>query len=112
MELNLIDVFGTLLLNSLIIWGFYYAFLPDMIFSSIADWFDTITIERIKDDNVVETVYLLEWLEKPLFSCPYCMASLHSYLFFTLDLPIYFWPFYILALCGFNGWVANYVDVT
>ena len=86
----------TLVLNSLICWGIYYATFPGMILHPIA---------KKAAEN------LPEWVTNPLFDCIYCMASVHSYLFFTLDLPLYYWPLYVFALCGLNGWTKNLFDV-
>lgn len=56
--------------------------------------------------------YLAEWILKPLYNCPRCMASIHStYVYFTLgtiyiapqltgDSFIYLYPVYILMLSG------------
>jgi hypothetical protein len=46
-----------------------------------------------------------EWVQKPLYDCPTCMASVHStYIFwaaypFTLE-SLILYPFYILALAA------------
>lgn len=53
---------------------------------------------------------LPEWVKMPLFDCPICMSSVHSYI---LPFSLYFfgygwhllwaWPFYIVMLAGLNG---------
>ena len=92
----MIAVLITLIVNSLICYGVYYATFPGMVLHPLA---------KKAAQN------LPEWVTNPLFDCIYCMASVHSYLFFTLDLPLIYWPLYILALCGLNGWLKPFVDV-
>jgi len=57
--------------------------------------------------EVLGNKYLPEWLQKPLYGCPPCMASIHSiyYWFFVDFTPInlLIYPGYILALAGLNA---------
>jgi hypothetical protein len=48
-------------------------------------------------------MYLPEWIHKPLFTCPPCMASIHGVLFalpaYHLSLAI---PIHLVCLCALN----------
>lgn len=43
---------------------------------------------------------------KPLFACPYCMASVHGTVIFFICLfgsfGLYWWPPFCICLCGLN----------
>jgi hypothetical protein len=57
---------------------------------------------------------LPEWLKMPLFSCPICMASIHSYVGFayigaSIE-TLLIMPFYIVMLAGLNFIVINLLD--
>jgi hypothetical protein len=44
---------------------------------------------------------LPKWAIKPLFDCPPCMASVHgTWIHFILGGTLFWWPFFVLALCG------------
>ena len=68
--------------------GFHFLFLQGEIFYSVWNWIDN---------------RMPEWFMKPVFDCPYCMASVHGTLFYFLfcnDNPIYMWPIFCVGLCG------------
>lgn len=54
--------------------------------------------------------YWPEWITKPLFDCPICMASIHGTLwfagilpyFFSVQMHIKFWILFMFCLCGLN----------
>lgn len=78
-----------LIINALAIIGFHIATEEGMILSFIEPL----------------TGWMPEKLLKPLYTCPYCMSSVHStYVFIPLILKgVYSWadyPVYILSLCG------------
>lgn len=59
---------------------------------------------------------LPKWVKNPLYDCPACMASIHSWPFFYTDLELTFYPAYILALSGVNiflhsiiGYLNNFI---
>ncbi len=51
---------------------------------------------------------------KPLFACPYCMASIWgTVIFFVFLLPVFslaIWPVFCICLCGFNYVVNQFVN--
>lgn len=57
---------------------------------------------------------LPEWLKMPLFDCPICMASVHSYIgFMYMGVSIetlLIMPFYIVMLAGLNWFIMNLLD--
>lgn len=88
----MIDIFILLLLNSFAILGVHQTTNEGMIFEKLATWCE---------------YNLPEWLNKPLWACPYCMASIHSTYFFVpyaiiTEQSFVWWPIYIFTLCGFN----------
>ena len=98
----------TALTISLIILGVYLSTRDDMIFGKLRAWLQT------KMDKVFG-VKVSDWLQKPLFECCYCMASV-----WTLVLSPYFsisWydiPIMILVVCGINvvlGGVLKYLEL-
>lgn len=51
---------------------------------------------------------LPEWINKPLWSCPQCMASVHgTWIWFAWDGPVELWIPFCLALCGLNRIVSD-----
>lgn len=57
---------------------------------------------------------LPEWLKMPLFDCPICMASVHSYIGFvymgaSIE-TLLIMPFYIVMLAGLNWFIMNLLD--
>ena len=78
----------TLIVNSLFIIGIHQSTKQGMIL------------------NFVTKNKLPYWLKKPLYACPTCMASIHSYVylvFYSLTVDqLKFIPVYILALAGLN----------
>jgi len=58
---------------------------------------------------------LPEWLKMPLFECPICMSSFHSYILPLVILAFGFswtllWvlPFYIVMLAGLNALILSF----
>lgn len=82
-----------LVIGCLVCIGIWNAFKPDMIFG----WLGKIWDRRFP-----------EWVSKPLYTCPPCMASVHgSWIWFLAggDLT---WGFpFVLALSGLNRIIAG-----
>lgn len=59
--------------------------------------------------------YFGEFYSKPLFTCPPCMASVHSTYFYAFFLSLIgfswqwllFYPLYVLILCGLNFIISS-----
>ena len=52
-------------------------------------------------------------LYKPIFACPYCMASVHGSLIYFLYLShygLFFWPVFCVCLCGFNYLLSQFIN--
>lgn len=82
-----------LLVGCLICIGIWNAFKPDMILGCLG---------RIWDKR------LPEMLQKPLYSCPPCMASIYgSALWILAGGDLTFWLPYVLALSGLNRIVSG-----
>jgi len=49
---------------------------------------------------------------KPLFACPYCMASFHgTIIYFTfVNHGIAYWPVFCVCLCGFNYLLSQIIN--
>lgn len=97
----MIDILIILFINSLCIVGFNLSTNEGMILGKLATWTE---------------YYLPEWLNKPLWACPYCMSSIHStYIFIPLALQIdnsfAWWPVYIIALCGITSITYNASEI-
>jgi hypothetical protein len=71
--------------------GFNYTFQPGEIFAKPGKWMD---------EN------LPEWMQKPLYSCPFCMSSAHGTIIFWLfmygQFEWYYWILYCFCLPGFT----------
>lgn len=87
------------LFNCLFIIGLWRATRPGMVLDKI------------------HSVEMPEWLRFPLYECPTCMASAHSFIIYwsyvlmtgqDLLFSIAFYPFYIVALAGLNSIIANH----
>lgn len=100
-----------LLFNSLYIFGFY----------SATDY--GLTVDKTPDPNDREALWWVKWslrnapmwLQKPLFGCVVCMASVHSwvYLVFNPELTLIngvTYIIYIFALSGFNALVNERIS--
>lgn len=97
------SIFPVLILNSLYIFGFYYA----------TDYTEDVDKEPSNDRESLWWVkyYLRDaplWVQKPIFGCVICMASLHSwpYLLYNHELTILnavTYIIYIFALSGLNA---------
>ena len=86
----MIDLLIIIFLNAVCIIGFNKATEEGMILNWLAD----------KAEDILPT-----WINKPLWACPYCMSSIHStYIaipyFISIGLSFWFYPVYIIALCG------------
>lgn len=90
------DFFLRLLIASLVCFGWWNSFAPGMIFGRLGDLWEK---------------RLPEAIQKPLFSCPPCLAStVGSVMWFYLggDFPL--WLPFVLALSGFNRIIsANFL---
>lgn len=93
----MIDLLLLMVLNALVIVGFYLSTGNDMIFEKPARWIET---------KISYT------LTKPLFNCPTCMASVHSILPFWLCHDFSYanmvtYLFYIPALSAVSTFFSN-----
>jgi hypothetical protein len=93
MELTHPIVFG--FLNLLWIAGVWNATASDQVLGPIADWMSG-------SESRGWERHVPEWLTKPMYDCPPCMASVHGSLWWALFQPFSFWllPFYIVCLSG------------
>lgn len=73
-------------------------------------------IEAFDFDINIQWELLPRWVKvalKPLFACPYCMASVHgTAIFFAFVLgylPLIMWPVWCICLCGFNYLLSQFV---
>lgn len=84
----MIDFILLLVLTSTWCFGFRALFQPDMILEKVGDW--------MWDKS--------EFVSKPLFQCPPCMASIHGSIAFILfnDFFILQWIAFCICLCGLN----------
>lgn len=82
-----------LLVGSMICIGWWNAFLPGMVFG----WLGKIWDKRLP-----------EVMQKPLYSCPPCLAStIGSAVWFTAGGSYELWLWYVLALSGVNRIIAG-----
>jgi uncharacterized membrane protein YeiH len=92
-EAGMNDFFPRLLIASLVCFGWWNAFAPGMVFGWIADVLETRTPE---------------WIQKPLYACPPCLAStVGTIMWFYLGGDFTLWVPFVLALSGFNRIVAS-----
>ena len=91
----MIDFILLLIIGSLWIWGVFAAFDEGNIFGGVR--------------KICEKT-LGSWVCKPVFGCPYCMASAHGgsigliyYDFHLIVIP------YIVCLCGLNFIIKEYL---
>ena len=106
--------------NSLLIVGFYKSTLYD-------GWEGDEITPSGNDDHEWRMILwwvryyglaLPMWIQKPLFRCPVCMASIHgiipyTLLIFEMGLPEWYMmllPFYTLALAGMNVVIFKLTD--
>ena len=87
-----------LILNTLYIFGLKAAMGDGMILGFVPSKLDK----------------LPQWLKMPLFECPICMASIHSYIGFvymgaSIE-TVLIMPFYIVMLAGLNFIVINTIE--
>ena len=92
----IITIFEYMILNCLAVIGFHYAAQEGMIL------------------GFIRTINFSKWIAMPLYDCPTCMASIHSfYIFIPLnlffDVPLILWPVYVLALAGMNTMVDAFI---
>lgn len=101
---------GTILLlltfNCYVIIGVHFVTKPDQLLGFCGD-----------------AIRLLpEWMHKPLVSCPPCQSSVwgttiwfsmgFTYVPLSLFDRVFYWPFYILALCGFVRFLNLLLEAT
>lgn len=91
-------------LNTLWITGFWHAFRPGEIFGKIGDLLEG----DPRAIPVPEKGLTPNYLNKPFFVCPKCMASIHgTFWWFLFDMgPWYLLPFYVVCLSGLMVWVT------
>ncbi len=89
----MVDFILLLCIASLWIWG-VHAFFE---LTGIELWF-------IGLENIPPVIPLPEWIMKPLFMCPPCMASVHGTIIWFLTSHGNFgtWPMFCFCLCGLN----------
>lgn len=83
----MIELLLLLLFNSLMIAGIFKACQPGEIFGFM---------QKFNGRWAV-----------PVFGCPGCMASVHSWPYFLSEQSIVFYVPYVLALCGFTHYVIE-----
>jgi hypothetical protein len=90
-------------LNALWILGIWNAALPGQVLDPIATW-------MAGDSKAVPPIegHAPDWINKPLFLCPMCMASVHGTLWWLIFRPVSFWALtvYIVCLSGFLKAIA------
>ena len=87
------DFLLRLFIGCLIIVGIWNAFKPGMVMG----WLGKIWDRRLP-----------EGLNKPIWSCPPCMASVHgTWIWFLFGGDLTFWPAFVLALSGLNRLVSG-----
>lgn len=100
--------------NSLFIWGLSFCFDEGMIFHGLHKWF--IGWDRIEKVPGKSRERIPIWIQKPLYSCPICMASVWGSMGYTMGTYFLFgwsaqllilWPIYCFALAGLNGIIYN-----
>ena len=104
---DLLLILVIILCNSLWVFGFWFSTQEGMI----NEWIDKLMPAKAFPSD--KEGYP-EWLRKPLFSCPICMASVHSFIFPLIILAfgfdwsmLYGLPFYIVMLSGLNGIILS-----
>lgn len=85
------------LANALWIIGVWNAALPGQVLDPIATWFagDSKAMPAIEG-------HVPDWINKPLFLCPMCMASVHGALWWMVfhPTPLILLPVYVVCLSG------------
>jgi len=82
-------------INSFICFGVYKALDAGMILHRVNRW----TVRKRWPD----------WITKPLFLCPVCMASFWGTAYFVaIGITWYWLPFWILAVAGLNRILLNF----
>lgn len=100
------EIMLLMLFNSGVVIGVFFATKSDQILGFAGD-----------------AVRLLpEWIHKPVLSCPPCMSSVwgtaiwfsmgFTYVPLSLFDRLFYWPFYILALCGFVRFLNLLLEAT
>ncbi len=84
-----------LIINSLIIWGVYTSLQEGMIFENVLVWI------KSRDRSLTEKDRLPVWIQKPLATCPICMASVYG-------TPV-FWYAYITGLIQYDYIIIVYI---
>jgi|SRR3954468_22220696 hypothetical protein len=97
------DLIFLILGNALWICGVWHAALPCQILDPIATWM----AGNSKSFPPMEG-HVPEWINKPLLTCPICMASVHGTAgwFVFGQGPLWHWPIYVVALSGLMEIVA------
>ena len=85
-----------LIINSLIIWGVYTSLQEGMIFGRIGKW---ITSNKATCDGMKRNLPVL--IQKPLATCPICMASVYG-------TPV-FWYAYLTGLIQYDYIIIVYI---
>lgn len=118
----MIELLILLLLNSALIFGFHHATTYDGYEADDLGELLVTDPDTHEWQNVLWWFrYYLHplpmWLKKPLFICENCMASVHSFIPYTLfifesgypDFYMLLWPGYVLALSGINSIIGKFI---
>jgi hypothetical protein len=91
------DFITLIIISSMWIMGFHVLFRSGFLLSRAGDYMDT---------------HWSLWINKPLWRCPPCMASVHGTLiFFTLpEQGLLLWVFFIVCLAGFNYFLTQFFN--
>lgn len=76
-------------------WGLSYCFHSDEVFGLAGDWMRK---------------HWPEWVNKPLFDCPYCMSSIYGSLSFVVFLwgyPWFLWVIFCFCLTGLSALIKE-----
>lgn len=93
----MLDFILLLIIGSLWIWGVFALFDEGNLLWPVRKWADSI---------------FGEWT-KPVFSCPYCMSSIHGLSIFYFahgyDYSVVAYGVYVMCLCGLNFIIKEYL---
>ena len=119
------EVLLILLANSLLIVGLHVATYYGNILGFIRDPADATLDEQYemgfskngkgKKKRLPHWNKLPDWVKKPLYDCPTCMASFHSTYFYWYFMPfewgsLLWYPFYIVALSAANTYIYRQIE--
>jgi len=108
----------TLLLNALLIVGLHVATYHGNILGFLRDpseYDEGLGFSRNGTIKKPHWNTLPDWLKKPLYDCPTCMASVHSTYFYWYFVPfsgttLLEYPFYIVCLSGLATYIYRQIE--